>query len=60
MNKEKLHIIIMLIIGILLTIICYQLFTVKEYKETKNGNYVCNGKIIKICSGSNEINEIRK
>lgn len=55
--KKTMNIILLLLFGILIGIAIYQLFTVKTIKSTPVGSYQCNGGMIKICSGSNEIAE---
>lgn len=45
--------IIWLLAGALLGITIYQMFTIRTVNETPYGNYICHGKIIKVCSSEN-------
>lgn len=53
--KKIMNIILLLLLGALIGIAIYQLFTIKTIKSTPAGNYECNGGLIKICSGSKEV-----
>lgn len=53
--KKIMNIILLLLLGALIGIAIYQLFTIKTIKSTPVGNYECNGGLIKICSGSKEV-----
>lgn len=53
--KKIINIILLLLLGALIGIAIYQLFTIKETKTSPAGNYECNGGIVQICSGSNEV-----
>ena len=44
-----------IILGAIIGITIYQLFTIETVHETTVGNYTCRGSIIEICSGSNEV-----
>lgn len=44
-----------IILGAVIGITIYQLFTVETVHETPAGNYTCRGGIIKVCTGSNEV-----
>lgn len=44
-----------ILLGALLGIAIYQLFTLEVTKTTPVGNYTCRGGIIQICTGSNEV-----
>ena len=44
-----------IILGAIIGITIYQLFTIETVYETTVGNYTCRGSIIEICSGSNEV-----
>lgn len=43
------------IILIILTIVIYQLFTIKTTNNISSGTYECRGKMIQICTGNNNI-----
>jgi len=43
------------ILGAVIGIAIYQLFTIKNTYETPVGSYSCNGGIIQVCSGSKEV-----
>lgn len=53
--KKIINICLLLLLGALIGITIYQLFTIKTIKSTQAGNYECNGGLIKICSGSKEV-----
>lgn len=44
-----------LLLGALIGIIIYQLFTLKTTTKTPVGNYTCRGGIVRICSSSNKV-----
>jgi len=60
-KKKKLHLkrwvknTLWVILGALIGITIYQLFTIKTTKETPVGTYTCQGGIIKVCTGSQEV-----
>lgn len=43
------------VLGAIIGISLYQLFTLKTVEHTPVGDYECSGGILKICSGSKEI-----
>lgn len=43
------------LLGALIGIAIYQLFTVQTTETTPVGDYTCNGGIIKVCTGSKEV-----
>lgn len=47
--------VLLLIIGAIIGITIYQLFTVTTVKSTPVGDYTCNGGIIKVCTGSKKV-----
>lgn len=53
--KKILNICLLLLLGALIGITIYQLFTVKTIKKTPVGTYECHGGIIKVCSGSKDV-----
>ena len=44
-----------MILGAVIAITIYQLFTLETVKETPVGNYTCRGGIFQICTGSSEV-----
>lgn len=44
-----------MILGALIGIAIYQLFTVETTKDTPAGSYTCRGGIIKVCTGDKEV-----
>ena len=46
-----------LIIGAIIGIAVYQMFTIQTVKSTPVGDYTCNGGIIEICGGSKEVSD---
>ena len=46
---------LLLIVGAVIGITIYQLFTLETTKKTPVGNYTCKGGIIKICTGSKDV-----
>lgn len=53
--KNWVKVLILLIIGSIIGISIYQLFTLKTTKATPVGNYTCYGGIIEICKGNNNV-----
>lgn len=53
--KKTLKISLLFILGAVIGIAIYQLFTVKTIKKTPVGTYECRGGIFQICSGSKEV-----
>ena len=47
--------VLLLIVGAIIGITIYQLFTIKTVKSTPVGDYTCNGGIIQVCSGSHKV-----
>lgn len=46
---------ILLLIGTIVGIAIYQLFTIETIKETPVGNYTCRGDLLEFCVGSKEV-----
>lgn len=44
-----------IILGAVIGIAGYQLFTLETTKETPVGKYTCKGGIVQVCTGSNEV-----
>lgn len=59
MKKRKLKpwvkITLLLLLGAVLGIIVYQLFTLESVHTTPYGNYTCRGGIIKVCNSSKPV-----
>lgn len=53
--KKFISAFLLFLLGALIGIIIYQLFTIETTYNTPAGNYTCRGEIIEICSGSNEV-----
>jgi hypothetical protein len=47
--------VLLLIVGAIIGITIYQLFTVTTVKSTPLGDYTCNGGIIQVCTGSKKV-----
>ena len=47
--------VLLLIVGAIIGIAIYQLFTIKTVKSTPVGDYTCTGGIIQVCSGSHKV-----
>ena len=54
-KKRLVKNILWMILGVIIGITIYQLFTLETVKETPVRSYTCRGGIIQICSGSNEV-----
>lgn len=53
--KRWVKIALWMILGALLGIAIYQLFTLDSTYTTPVGSYTCKGGLLKVCSGSNEV-----
>jgi hypothetical protein len=59
MKKRKLKkwvkVVLNLLVGAVIGIAIYQLFTVETVKSTPAGNYTCRGGIIQMCGGTGAV-----
>lgn len=47
--------VVLLIVGAIIGITIYQLFTITTVKSTRVGVYTCKGGIIQVCTGSKKV-----
>ena len=55
--KIWIKVFLLLLIGALIGVTIYQLFTVKTTRKTPVGNYMCRGGIVQICTANSEVSD---